>query len=111
MDGNKIIRKTQNRWENDVKNDLNIMKIRNWKTAFRTDKNGKESLRRPKHLVIKFAEPKEEEEEEEEEEELKARQQCDVIMLKTEQRNFYCEKHVQKSNRFCNIHLKYFVVS
>jgi hypothetical protein len=29
--GNKIIRKTPNRWENDVKNDLNIMKIHNWK--------------------------------------------------------------------------------
>ena len=26
--GNKIIRR---RWENDVKNDLNIMKIYNWK--------------------------------------------------------------------------------
>jgi hypothetical protein len=29
--GNKIIRKTPNRWENDVKNDFNIMKIYNWK--------------------------------------------------------------------------------
>jgi hypothetical protein len=46
----------QNRWENNVKNDLNIMRIRN--SAFRTDINGKESLRRPKHSMIEVVEPK-----------------------------------------------------
>jgi hypothetical protein len=33
--------KPQNRWENDVKNDLNIMKIYNWKDCIRTNTNGK----------------------------------------------------------------------
>ena len=58
----------QTGWENDVKNDLNIMKIYNRRTAFRTGINGKKSLIRPKHSMIEVVEPEEEEEEEEEEE-------------------------------------------
>jgi hypothetical protein len=38
-------------------------------TAFRTDINGKESLRRPKHSMIEVVELEEEQEEEEEKEE------------------------------------------
>jgi hypothetical protein len=52
----------KNRWENDVKNDLNIMKLYIiGKTASRTDINGNKSLRRPKHSMVEFVEPKEEE--------------------------------------------------
>jgi hypothetical protein len=55
----------KNRWKNDVKNDLNIMGMCNWKkrTVFRTNINGKESLRRPKHSMIEDVEPKGGEEE------------------------------------------------
>jgi hypothetical protein len=57
------------RWKNDLKNDLNIMKIYTiGKTASRTDINGKKSLRRPRHSMNEVVEPEEEEEEEEEEE-------------------------------------------
>ena len=51
----------KNRWENDVKNDLNIMKIYTiGKTASRTGINGRKSLRRPKHSMNESVEPKDE---------------------------------------------------
>jgi hypothetical protein len=52
----------QTRWQNDVKNDLNIMKIYNWKDCIQDSINGKKSLRRPKHSMIEVVEPEEEEE-------------------------------------------------
>jgi tRNA(Glu) U13 pseudouridine synthase TruD len=52
----------QTRWENEVKNDLNIMKIYTiGKTASRTGINGKKSLRRPKYSMNEVAEREEEE--------------------------------------------------
>ena len=51
----------QNTWENDVKNDLNIMKIYTGKTASRTDMNGKKSLKGQKLSIIEVVETKEEE--------------------------------------------------
>jgi hypothetical protein len=51
----------QTRWENDVKNDLNIMKICNWKDCMQDrHKWEKKSLRRPKHSIIEVVEPEEE---------------------------------------------------
>jgi hypothetical protein len=55
----------QTRWENDVKNDLNVMKIYNWKDCIQDRHKWKKSLRRPKHLMNEVVEPEEEEEEEE----------------------------------------------
>jgi hypothetical protein len=56
----------QTRWENDVKNYLNIMKIYNWKDCIQDrHKWGKKWMRRPKHSIIEVVEPEEEEEEEE----------------------------------------------
>jgi hypothetical protein len=46
--GNKIIRKTQTRWEHDVKNNLDIMNIYNWKDCIKErHKWKKKSLRKP----------------------------------------------------------------
>jgi hypothetical protein len=61
--------KPQTKWENDVKNDLNIMKIYNWKDCIQDHTNGKKSLRRTKHSIFEVVDPEEEEEEEEEKEE------------------------------------------
>ena len=59
----RSLERPKNRWENDVKNDLNIMKIYTiGKTASRTDINGNKSLRRPRHSMNEVVEPKEEEE-------------------------------------------------
>jgi hypothetical protein len=53
--------KPKNRWENEVKNDFNTMKIYTiGKTASRTGINGKKSLRRPKYSMNEFVEPKDE---------------------------------------------------
>jgi hypothetical protein len=52
----------QTRWENDVKNDLNIMKIYNWKDCIQDRHKWKKSLSRPKHSIIEVVEPEEEEE-------------------------------------------------
>ena len=50
-----------------VENDLNIMKIYNWKDCIQDrHKWKKKSLRRPKHSMNEVEEPEEEEEEEEE---------------------------------------------
>jgi hypothetical protein len=50
----------QTRWENDVKNDLNVTKIYNWKDCIQDHTNEKKSLRRTKHSIIEVAEPEEE---------------------------------------------------
>jgi hypothetical protein len=51
----------QTRWENDVKNYLNIMKICNWKECIQDRQKGKtKSLRRPKHSMTEVVEPEEE---------------------------------------------------
>jgi hypothetical protein len=44
-------------WENDVKNDLNIMKMCNWKDCIQDRHNGKKSLRRPKYSMNEVVEP------------------------------------------------------
>jgi hypothetical protein len=50
----------QIRWENDVKNDLNIMKIYNWKDCIQDrHKWKKKSLRRPKHSMNEVVGPEE----------------------------------------------------
>jgi hypothetical protein len=51
--GNKMIRATQTRWENDVKIG---------RTASRTGRNGKKPFRRSKHSMTEVVEPEEEEE-------------------------------------------------
>jgi hypothetical protein len=56
----------KNWWENDIKNDRNIMKIYDWKDCIQDRHTRKKSLRRPKHSVIEAVQPKEEKEEEEE---------------------------------------------
>jgi hypothetical protein len=51
----------QTGWENDVKNDLNIMKIYNWKDCIQDrHKWKKKSLRRPKHSIIEVVAQEEE---------------------------------------------------
>jgi hypothetical protein len=60
----RLLGRPKNRWENDVKNDLNIMKICNWKDCIQDRHKWEKSLRRPKHSIIEVVEPKEEEEEE-----------------------------------------------
>jgi hypothetical protein len=56
-----------NRWEDDIINDMKKLKIKNWGlTASRIAISGNYILRRPKHSKIKVVAPEEEEEEEEE---------------------------------------------
>jgi hypothetical protein len=57
----RSLERPQTRWENDVKNDLNTMKLYNWKDCSRTGINGKKSLRRPKYSMTEVVEPEEEE--------------------------------------------------
>jgi hypothetical protein len=61
--------RTQTRWENDVKNDLNIMKIYNCKDCIQDRHKWKKIVEKPKHSVNEVVEPEEEEEEEEKKEE------------------------------------------
>jgi hypothetical protein len=56
----------QTRWENDVKNDLNIMKIYNWKDCIQDRHKWKKIVEKAKTFSIEVVQPEEEEEEEEE---------------------------------------------
>jgi hypothetical protein len=53
--------RAQTRWENDVKNDLHITKIYNWKGCNQNRHKWKKLLIRPKHSIIEVVEPEEEE--------------------------------------------------
>ena len=65
------------RWENDIKEDLRIMKINNWENASRIMENGRKLLR-TKISNKEEEEEEEEETEEEEEEEGRGRRQEDL---------------------------------
>jgi hypothetical protein len=43
-----MLRRPKNRWEDDIRNDMKKLKIKNWTTASRIGKIGNYRLRRPK---------------------------------------------------------------
>jgi hypothetical protein len=51
----------KNRREDDIKNDMKKLKIKNWTNCIRVVKNGNYMLRRPKNSKNEFVAPKEEE--------------------------------------------------
>jgi hypothetical protein len=56
----------KNRWEDDIINDMEKLKIKNWTSCIRVrKKSGNYLLRRPKHSKNEGVAPKEEEDEEE----------------------------------------------
>jgi hypothetical protein len=61
-DVNKTIRKTKNRWEDDIRNDMKKPKIKSWTSCIQVLKIGNYMLRRPKHSTIEVVVPEVEEE-------------------------------------------------
>ena len=63
IDVNKTIRKTKNRWEDDIRNDMKKMKIKNWTSCIQDRNKWKLYVEKAKHSTIEVVAPKEEEEE------------------------------------------------
>ena len=63
-DVNKTIRKTKNRWEDDIRNDMKKMKIKNWTSCIQDRSKWKLYVEKAKHSIIEVVAPKEEKEEE-----------------------------------------------
>ena len=55
----------KNRWEDEMRNDMKTLKIKNWTSCIQDRNNWKLYVERAKHSTIKVVAPKEEEEEEE----------------------------------------------
>jgi hypothetical protein len=45
----RLLGRPKNRWEDDIRNDIKKLKIRNWTNCIQGRKNGNYMLRRPKH--------------------------------------------------------------